>query len=266
MTDTYPPSGSIREARTPRPCRRSHPQRWTLRRRQRSRRRRSRPAGERGGAGRVRPARPRQHRGRPRLWPARRSAARSSSIDQKTTSYDDGFLMSPSEDFRTPTHAIVSESADIEDGRGRVGPRHPPRNGFASAGARGQRPVSVGVGPATEVDRYLDDVEYDVVTDLEDEPRYSRLGGGEPHGPPGAQQFWAASTSGSGSRARLGARGRRRCAVVKNVDGRRGSRPSYASGRSSILSSGSASVLAAGALLAAGAALAITAGVRRRCR
>ena len=50
------------------------------------------------------------------------------AVDQ-TQRDDDGFLMSPTEEFSTPTYAIVSESADIDAGRRRAGARHVPRDG-----------------------------------------------------------------------------------------------------------------------------------------
>ena len=174
--------------------------------------------------------------------------------------------MSPSEDFRTPTYAIVSESADIETGGAEWALDS--FLGTVRIRSESERPVFVGIGPATEVDRYLDDVEHDVVTDLEDEPRYSRLGGGEPDAPPGAQQFWVASTSGSGEQTLdwEPEDGDWR-AVVMNADGRRGISAELSIGAEldSVIWVG-VGLLAAGALLAGGAALAITAGVRRRRR
>ena len=48
-------------------------------------------------------------------------------LDQ-TQRDEDGFLMSPDEEFATPTYAVVSQSADIDvDGAG-MGARHVPRN------------------------------------------------------------------------------------------------------------------------------------------
>ncbi len=184
------------------------------------------------------------------------------AVDQ-TQRDDEGFLMSPSEDFRTPTYAIVSESADIETGGAEWALDS--FLGTVRIRSESERPVFVGIGPATEVDRYLAGVEHDVVTDLEDEPRYSRLGGGEPDGPPGAQQFWVASSSGSGEQTLAWdpEDGDWR-AVAMNADGRRGISAELSIGAEldSAIWVG-VGLLAAGALLAGGAALAITAGVRR---
>jgi Domain of unknown function (DUF4389) len=184
------------------------------------------------------------------------------AIDQ-TQRDDDGFLMSPSEDFRTSTYAIVSESADIETGGAEWA--LDAFLGTVRIRSESDRPVFAGIGPETAVDGYLEGVEHDVVTDLEDEPSYTRSPGGEPAGPPAAQAFWVASSSGSGEQTldwdpedgdwRV---------VVMNEDARRGVSAELSIGAEldSVLWLG-VGFLALGALLAGGAALAITAGVRR---
>ena len=145
------------------------------------------------------------------------------AIDQ-TQRDDDGFLMSPDEDFRTSAYAIVSESADL-DAEGAEWALDS-FLGTVRIRSDSNRSVFVGIGPESEVDGYLEGVEHDVVTDLEDEPSYSRTEGGEPQGPPADQGFWDASSSGSGEQTlewdpedgdwRV---------VVMNADGSRGSRP-----------------------------------------
>ena len=126
-----------------------------------------------------------------------------------------------------------------------------------------ERDVFVGIGPAADVDAYLDGVEHDEVTDLKDEPNYDRVAGGAPAGPPGDQQFWAESASGTGELTvdwepedgvwRV---------VLMNADAARGvsSDMSIGAELDSVLWIG-IGMLLAGGLLAAGAALAITAGV-----
>ena len=54
------------------------------------------------------------------------AAARLVAVDQ-TQRDDDGFLMSPSVEFSTPTYAVVSESADLDTDWSRVGAGHVPR-------------------------------------------------------------------------------------------------------------------------------------------
>ena len=183
----------------------------------------------------------------------------------RTQRDDDGFLMSPSEDFSTATYAVVSESADLDTS----GAEWALDTFLGTVRIRSdsdERDVFVGIGPAANVDAYLDGVDHDEVTDLEDEPDYDRVAGGAPPGPPGDQQFWAESASGTGELTvdwepedgvwRV---------VLMNADAARGvsSDMSIGAELDSVLWIG-IGMLLAGGLLAAGAALAITAGVRRR--
>ena len=176
---------------------------------------------------------------------------------------DDGFLMSPSDDFRTPTYAIVSESADIDtDGAEWALDAF---LGTVRIRSESDRAVFVGIGPETEVNAYIEGVEHDVVTDFEDEPRYSRTRGGEPESPPGDQEFWAATSSGSGEQTlEWDPEDGNWRVVVMNADGSRGvsSEMSIGAELDSVIWI-AVGLLAAGALLAGAAALAITAGVRR---
>ena len=183
----------------------------------------------------------------------------------RTQRDDDGFLMSPSEDFSTPTYAVVSESADLDTG----GAEWALDTFLGTVRIRSdsdERDVFVGIGPAADVDAYLDGVDHDEVTDLKDEPNYDRVAGGAPSAPPGDQRFWAESASGTGELTvdwepedgvwRV---------VLMNADAARGvsSDMSIGAELDSVLWIG-IGMLLAGGLLAAGAALAITAGVRRR--
>jgi hypothetical protein len=185
------------------------------------------------------------------------------AVDQ-TQRDDDGFLMSPTEDFSTPTYAIVSESADIDtDGAEWALDTF---LGTVRIRSEADRAVFVGIGSETDVSAYLDGVEHDVVTELGRRPRYSRVAGGAPVSPPGEQTFWDASATGTGEQTlewepqdgdwRV---------VVMNNDAVRGvsSELSVGADLDSVIWIG-IGLLVAGALLAAGSALAITAGVRRR--
>jgi Domain of unknown function (DUF4389) len=178
---------------------------------------------------------------------------------------DDGFVMSPTEDFRTPTYAIVSERADLDTegaewaldaflGTVRI-----------RAESEGDREIFVGIGREAAVTAYLRGVEHDVVTDLDDEPEYERRPGGAPRAAP-ETSIWEVSASGTGEQTvdwepqdgdwRV---------VLMNADASRGvaAEASIGAELDSLLWIG-IGLLVAGALLAAGAALAITAGVRRR--
>jgi hypothetical protein len=185
------------------------------------------------------------------------------AVDQ-TQRDDDGFVMSPTDDFRTATYAIVSESAELDT----EGAEWALDTFLGTVRIRSEsdRAVFVGIAAAADVDAYLDGVEHDVVTDLDREPSYSRVSGGAPVSPPGEQTFWAASATGVGEQTlewdpedgdwRV---------VVMNNDAARGVSAELAIGAEldAILWIG-IGLLVVGALLAAAAALAITVGARRR--
>jgi Domain of unknown function (DUF4389) len=187
------------------------------------------------------------------------------TVDQ-TQRDDDGFLMSPTEDFSTPTYAIVSESADL-DAEG-VESALDTFLGTVRIRSESDRPVFVGIGPADDVTRYLGGVERDEVDDLDSsgDPEYSRRSGGAPTAPPGDETFWVASTEGAGERTLdwEPEDGDWR-AVAMNEDASRGVSAELSIGAEldPILWIG-IGLLVAGALFAAGSALAITAATRRR--
>jgi hypothetical protein len=189
------------------------------------------------------------------------------AIDQ-TQRDDDGFLMSPSQDFRTPTYAIVSESAELDtDGAEWALDTF---LGTVRVRSESDREVFVGIGPAPAVTRYLASVEHDVVSDLDfdGDPRYSRVPGRAriaPPGPPGQQTFWEETVSGAGAQVLdWEPRDGLWRVVVMNPDASRGVSADLAIGAEldTVLWIG-IGLLVAGGLLAAGAALAITAGARR---
>ena len=183
----------------------------------------------------------------------------------RTQRDDDGFLMSPTKDLATPTYAIVAESVDIDSGGEWALDSF---LGTVRIRSESDRPVFVGIAEAAEVDRYLEGVEHDVVTDLDSsgDPEYSRRAGGPPSAPPRSQTFWAASTSGEGEQTLdWDPEDGDWSALVMNADASRGvsSDMSIGAELDSVLWIG-IGLLVLGALLAAGAAFAITAGARRR--
>jgi hypothetical protein len=189
-------------------------------------------------------------------------------VDQ-TQRDNDGYLMSPTVGFSTPTYAIVSERADIDaDGAERALDTF---LGTVRIRSESDRAVFVGIGPAAAVDSYLARVERDVVTGFDsgfgnDDPTYSRRGGAAPSGPPDAQTIWVASQTGAGEQTiQWDPEDGNWRAVVMNVDAARGVSADMSIGAEldPVLWIG-LGLLAVGGLLAAGAALAITAGARRR--
>ena len=185
------------------------------------------------------------------------------AVDQ-TQRDDDGFVMSPTQDFSTPTYAIVSESADIDSEGGERA--LDAFLGTVRIRSESDRPVFVGIGPAGDVTRYLGGVERDVVDDLDSDgdPEYSRRPGGEPTARPGNETFWVASATGSGERTlEWEPEDGDWQAVVMNEDASRGASSELSIGAEldSILWIG-IGLLVAGVLLAAGSALAFRATSR----
>ena len=186
------------------------------------------------------------------------------AVDQ-TQRDDDGFVMSPTQDFSTSTYAIVSESADLDTEGGEWA--LDTFLGTVRIRSESDRPVFVGIGPADEVTRYLGGIERDVVDDLDNsgDPEYSRRSGGAPTGRPGDETFWVASTEGAGERTlEWEPEDGDWQVVVMNEDASRGVSAELSIGAEldSILWIG-IGLLIAGALFAAGCALAITAATRR---
>ena len=184
-------------------------------------------------------------------------------VDQ-TQRDDDGYLMSPSEDFSTASYAIVSDSADVDFGGSERAARA--ILGKVRIRSESDRDVFVGIATDTDVDGYLNGVERSVVTDIGKNPEYSNRAGDAPASPPGDQDFWVASTSGPGEQTLEWEpkEGSWR-AVVMNSDGSRGvaSKLSIGAELDAALWTGIV-LLVVGALLGVLAALAITAGARRR--
>ena len=63
----------------------------------------------------------------------------------------------------------------------------------------------VGIGPSTEVDRYLAGVNHTVITEFWEE-KVETVAGGQPRSAPATQHFWVASDTGRGARTWNGIR------------------------------------------------------------
>jgi hypothetical protein len=180
----------------------------------------------------------------------------------RTQRDDDGFLMTPTEDFSTATYAIVSENADLD----LDGPDWATTDFFGTARIRSEseRPVFVGIARERDVADYLDGVAHAVVTEI-DEAEYSERPGGAPEGRPADQTFWAASATGAGEQTlEWEPEDGSWNVVVMNADGSRGVAAELSiGGELDPLIWIGVGLLVAGGLLAAAAALAISAGIRR---
>ena len=176
----------------------------------------------------------------------------------------EGFLMSPSEDFATPTYAIVSESADLDlsDAEWFVDRFL----GTVRIHGESVRPIFLGIAHEQDVDAYLSGVDYDVVTDIDRHPRYSLHEGSGPPSPPTEEDFWVTAVQGEGEQNLdwEPTDGNWRV-VAMNADSSRGvvTQLSIGAELDSVLWIG-LGLLGVGLLFAAGSALAVTAAVRRR--
>lgn len=110
---------------------------------------------------------------------------------------DSGFFTSGGHTLSSDSYALASESLDIgPDPTGIFGD-------FATVRiqASSSEPVFIGIGPSTDVERYLSGVAHDQITDFEVDPftvDYNRVEGSNQPLPPASQGFWRVQASGSG--------------------------------------------------------------------
>jgi len=140
---------------------------------------------------------------------------------------DDGFVSVDIDRLETDTVAITAGDADFE-----ADPGTP--DWFWSAldtdlrirvdgASAGDGEVFVGIGPSSDVARYLADVAHDELVDLDDGPDYRLLPGGDEVAPPGEQTFWEVSSAGTTEQEiRWDVRGGSWTAVLMNADGSAG--------------------------------------------
>jgi hypothetical protein len=141
----------------------------------------------------------------------------------------DGFLMSSTERFTTPTRALTSEGLTIGhvDGPGaaRAAEAAPIRVRVRVTSADG-RAIFVGIARERAVGRYLRGIAHDEIADVHRTPftvtTLRRTGAAVP-APPARQRLWAAGAAGRGTQtAEWRVRSGRWAVVVMNADGRRG--------------------------------------------
>jgi hypothetical protein len=191
--------------------------------------------------------------------------AGGTAIWASTDKDSDGYHSSGLHRFHSPTHAITTKSIDLATsvpewllGKIRI-----------EARSSGEAPVFVGIGHRDDVERYLANVEHDVLTDVDFDPfraHYDRLSGTQTPGPPAAQTFWVAQAHGNGTQVLTWEVDSGTWSVVlMNADG--------SSGVDARVKAGAEipyalwiglGVLVIGILIAAGATLMIVKGWRRR--
>jgi hypothetical protein len=100
-----------------------------------------------------------------------------------------GYLNSDTNAFSSAGHALVSENLDLNDVPRWVGDH------FATVRieAASTQPVFIGIARTSDVERYLDGVHYERVTDFETDPfaaEYDRVDGAREPALPASQGFW----------------------------------------------------------------------------
>jgi hypothetical protein len=113
-----------------------------------------------------------------------------------------GYLSTGTERFTTATRALQSERLDIEvDSKHWIAGVEDLGDTRLKVAPAGGEPVFAGVGPERDVKAYLAGVEHTVLEDIDSAPfsaRHVEHDGARAPAPPSEQDFWAASTVGSG--------------------------------------------------------------------
>jgi hypothetical protein len=193
--------------------------------------------------------------------------ARGTGLWADRTQRDRDYATTGAHEFSTSGSALATEPTHL--GSAGVGWLYSPallgkvriRVTPVSAGA----PLFVGIGRSADVDRYLAGVNHTLISDFF-RSKVEAIGGGTPRSAPGAQDFWVASSTGSGARnlvwdSTKGAW----TVVVMNADGRRGIDVRADLGaRLPALLWIAVGLLVAGAVLLAGGILLVAGALRRR--
>jgi hypothetical protein len=117
----------------------------------------------------------------------------------------DGYLSTDSHRFAASTHALASESLDVDlDGAEWLMDSEDFGDVRLEVAPRSDEPVFVGIAPTDQVSRYLSGVARTSVSDVDSWPfevSYDErtVGGDRRPAPPGEQRIWAASVQGAGT-------------------------------------------------------------------
>jgi hypothetical protein len=135
---------------------------------------------------------------------------------------DDGYFTSDRRQLESASYAITTE--DIDLGVDEVDWAPDEILGNVRVQVESQKPVFVGIGRDSDVDRYLGEVAHDELIEFDgDDPQFDLHQGGAPRTPPRAREFWVAESEGSGEQALTwDAEFGRWTAVVMNADATRG--------------------------------------------
>jgi hypothetical protein len=183
------------------------------------------------------------------------------------TQRDGGYATTGVHEFSTAGLALATASTEL--GSSGVGWLYSPgllgEVRIRVTPARPGPPLFVGIGPSTDVDRYLAGVNRTVITEFWGD-KTEAVEGGTPASAPGTQDFWVASASGPGPQTLVWdpANGSW-TVVVMNADGRRGIAVGADLGaRMPALVWIALGVLAAGAVLLGGGGFLIAGAIRGR--
>ena len=114
----------------------------------------------------------------------------------------DGFFTSPTVGMSIDSYAVTAPEIDLGSQPGDWFPSGRLATVRVEVDPQNETPVFVGIGPAAEVDAYLDEVAHDQVTEFgpnSDDVVYRSFPGEAPTGPPSEQTFWAVSAEGAGT-------------------------------------------------------------------
>ena len=182
----------------------------------------------------------------------------------------DGYLAMDSHRFAASSHALASESLDVDlDGPEWLMDREDFGDVRLEVAPRGDEPVFVGIAPTDKVSRYLSGVAHTSVSDVDSWPfeasyDESTVTGDRKPAPPGEQRIWAASVQGTGTQT-LGwdVEDGDWSVVVMNADGSRGVDAEVEAGaKVPFLSEIGWTAAGSGAFLLIAAAAMLVAGIR----
>jgi hypothetical protein len=182
----------------------------------------------------------------------------------------DGYLATDSHRFTAGTHALASESLDVDlDGAGWLMDREDFGDVRLEVAPRGDEPVFVGIAPADQVSRYLSGVAHTSVSDVDSWPfeaswDESTVAGDRRPAPPGEQPIWAASVQGAGTQTlEWDVEDGDWSVVVMNADGSRGVNAEVEAGaKVPFLAELGWTAAGTGAFLSIAAAALLVAGIR----
>jgi hypothetical protein len=152
----------------------------------------------------------------------------------QTTQRSDGYVMTSSERFSTPSYALATRTLpSFLYGRDWLGDVR-----IRGQSAKPNSPLFIGIAPKDEVDRYLAGVAHSEVVDVNANPfgttyrpSYRPQPGGKPAIPPNRATFWVARVAGRGSQSLTWSVKQGRWAVaVMRPDGSRGVSADLAAG------------------------------------